>query len=145
MTDSTFTIIDDGKSATVPARVSGDTVRLSREALERATGWTLKPEGLCRGALCVPLRPGAALEGAEGVDLAGVAAALGRPLALDTAERAAYLGVGADELGRALAALERADGRLKSGSEPRSTLASAVLTACGGTGEKARSAGRTGR
>ena len=47
------------------------------------------------------------------------------------------------ELGRALAALERADGRLKSGSEPRSTLASAVLTACGG--ERARSAGRTGR
>ena len=38
--------------------------------------------------------------------------------------------------------LERADGRLKSGSEPRSTLASAVLTACG---ERVRSAGRTGR
>jgi DNA polymerase III delta subunit len=50
------------------------------------------------------------------------------------------------ELGRALAALERADGRLKSGSEPRSTLASAVLTACGGDGrERVRSAGRTGR
>ena len=109
MTDSTFTIIDDGKSATVPARVSGDTVRLSREALERATGWTLKPEGLCRGALCVPLRPGAALESAEGVDLAGVAAALGRPLALDTAERAAYLGVGAGDRSRALAALEAPD------------------------------------
>ena len=109
MTDSTFTIIDDGKPATVPARVSGDTVRLSREALERATGWTLKPEGLCRGALCVPLRPGAALESAEGVDLAGVAAALGRPLALDTAERAAYLGVGAGDRARALAALEAPD------------------------------------
>ena len=109
MTDSTFTIIDDGKSATVPARVSDDTVRLSREALERATGWTLKPEGLCRGALCVPLRPGAALESAEGVDLAGVAAALGRPMALDTAERAAYLGVGAGDRARALAALEAPD------------------------------------
>jgi DNA polymerase-3 subunit delta len=50
------------------------------------------------------------------------------------------------ELGRALAALERADGRVKSGSEPRSSLAAAVLEACGG-GEKvrARSAGRTGR
>ena len=50
------------------------------------------------------------------------------------------------DLARALAALERADGRLKSGAEPRSTLVSAVLEACGG-GEKgkARSAGRTGR
>jgi hypothetical protein len=109
MTDSTFTIIDDGTPATVPARVSGDTVRVPREALEQATGWTLKPEGLCRGALCVPLRPGAALESADGVDLAGVAAALGRPLALDTAERAAYLGVGAGDRARALAALEAPD------------------------------------
>ncbi|HEY2943040.1 MAG TPA: DNA polymerase III subunit delta [Vicinamibacteria bacterium] len=47
------------------------------------------------------------------------------------------------ELGRALAALEQADGRLKSGAEPRSTLASAVLEACGREG--ARSARRTGR
>ncbi len=109
MTDSTFTILDEGKPATVPARVSGDTIRLTREALERATGWTLKPEGLCRGALCVPVRPGAALESADGVDLAAVAAALGRPLALDPAERAAYLGVGASDRARALAALEAPD------------------------------------
>ena len=109
MTDSTFTILDEGKPATVPARVSGDTIRLTREALERATGWTLKPEGLCRGALCVPVRPGAALESADGVDLAAVAAALGRPLALDPAERTAYLGVGASDRARALAALEAPD------------------------------------
>ena len=109
MTDATFTLLDEGKPTTVPARVSGDTVRLTREALERTLGWTLKPEGLCRGALCVPLRPGAALESAEGVDLAGVAAALGRPLALDIAERAAYLGVGAGERARPLAALEAPD------------------------------------
>jgi hypothetical protein len=108
-TDATFTILDEGKPATVSARVSGDTVHLSREPLEQALGWTLKPEGLCRGALCVPLRPGAALESADGVDLAGVAAALGRPLALDIAERAAYLGVGAGERARALAALEAPD------------------------------------
>ena len=109
MTDATFTILDEGKPATVPARVSGDTVRLTRAALERATGWTLKPEGLCRGALCVPVRPGAALESADGVDLAAVAAALGRPLALDPAERAAYLGVGASDRARSLAALEAPD------------------------------------
>ena len=109
MTDATFTVLDEGKPATVPARVSGDTVRLTREALERATGWTLKREGLCRGALCVPVRPGAALESADGVDLAAVAAALGRPLALDPAERAAYLGVGASDRARALAALEAPD------------------------------------
>ncbi len=108
-TDATFTILDEGRPAAVTTRVSGDTVRLSREALEQALGWTLKPEGLCRGALCVPLRPGAAVESADGVDLAGVAAALGRPLALAAAERAAYLGVGAAERARALATLEAPD------------------------------------
>ena len=125
-TDAAFTILDEGKPAQVPARVCGDTVRLSREALQQALGWTLKPEGLCRGALCVPLRSGAAVESADGVDLAGVAAALGRPLALDAAERAAYLGVAASERARALAALEAPDftlpdldGRLHSLGEQR--------------------------
>jgi hypothetical protein len=43
------------------------------------------------------------------VDLAAVATALGRPLALDMEERAAYVGIGADERARSLAALEAPD------------------------------------
>jgi hypothetical protein len=109
MTEATFTIIDEGRPAAVPARPSDGGVRLSRGALERALGWTLMPEGLCRGSLCVPVRAAAALETADGVDLAAVAAALGRPLALDVEERAAYLGVGAHERARSLAALEAPD------------------------------------
>jgi hypothetical protein len=109
MAEETFSIIDDGKAAAVPARLSGGAVRLSRGALEQALGWTLKPEGLCRGNVCVPVRAGAALETVEGVDLAGVATALGRPLALDADERAAYVGVAADERARTLATLEAPD------------------------------------
>lgn len=46
---------------------------------ERVTGWELKPEGACRGAVCVPLglAPGA------DVDLRQVAARLGMPLVED--------------------------------------------------------------
>lgn len=106
--DATFTIIDDGRPTAVPARVRDGAVRLSREALERAIGWALKPEGLCRDAMCVPVR-GAPVESADGVDLAGVATALGRPLAVDVAERAAFLGVAAAERARPLAALEAPD------------------------------------
>jgi hypothetical protein len=65
MAGETFSIIDDGKPTAVPARLRGDAVRLSRGALEQALGWTLKPEGLCRGSVCVPLRAGAALETAS--------------------------------------------------------------------------------
>jgi len=46
------------------------------------------------------------------------------------------------ELGLAMAALERADARIKSGSEPRSSLATAVVEACGGLSEGGGSGGR---
>jgi hypothetical protein len=109
MADETaFTIIDEGRPALVPARVRDGAVRLSREALEGAIGWALKPEGLCRDAMCVPLR-GASVESADGVDLEGVAAVLGRPLAVDVAERAAFLGVSAADRARPLAAQEAPD------------------------------------
>jgi hypothetical protein len=46
--------------------------------LEAGTGWALKPEGACRGEVCVPL-PGA-IVGADGtVDADAFAARLGMP------------------------------------------------------------------
>jgi hypothetical protein len=100
---------DGGRAATVPVRQEAGAVRLSRAALEQALGWALRPEGLCRGTVCVPVPHAAALETPHGVDLAAVAAALGRPLAMDAEEGAAYLGVGADERARNLAALVAPD------------------------------------
>lgn len=32
-----------------------DSPEVPAELLERETGWVLKPEGACRGALCVPI------------------------------------------------------------------------------------------
>src|SRR4029453_6742955 len=82
MIETRFTIIDDGQPADVPARVRGDQVDPPPQALERALGWTLKPEGLCRANVCMPVRARASVETPEGVDLGGVAAALGRPLGM---------------------------------------------------------------
>lgn len=109
MTASTFTILDAGAAARVPATTDGDRVRLSPTALETALGWTLTSEGLCRDAICVPVRDRAALETTAGLDLAALAAVLGRPLAVDMAERAAYLGASAEDRGQALANLEAPD------------------------------------
>jgi hypothetical protein len=55
--------------------VESDGLLLSVAALLEATGWELKPQGLCQGEVCVPAR----LEAP--VDLADVAALLGRPFA----------------------------------------------------------------
>jgi len=50
---------------------------VDREAFERGTGWALKPEGACRGDVCVPLPAGSA-DGT--LDIPAVAERLGMPL-----------------------------------------------------------------
>jgi hypothetical protein len=104
-----FTLIDGDHVATVFATVTGASVRLAPDALRDATGWQLKPQGLCQGDVCVPVRDRAALADASGVDLAAFARALDRPLALDVAERVAALGTSAQERGARMATLEAPD------------------------------------
>jgi hypothetical protein len=104
-----FELIDAGTLHSLGATFEGGQVFLPAAELERATGWALKPEGLCRDAVCVPVRDRAALGSTAGVNLAGFAAALGRPLALDMAEGVAALGTAAADRGAALASLEAPD------------------------------------
>ena len=84
-------------------------VAIDAGALERALGWRLEAPGLCRGDVCIPIRDPAALEAPGGVDLAGFASALGRPLALDVDERMAWLGTPAPDRGARLARCEAPD------------------------------------
>jgi hypothetical protein len=103
-----YTIIDDGTVHEVDAAVRDGRVVLSHEALARL-GWELHPEGLCRDGLCVPVPADAGLEVRGGVDLTALARVIDRPLALDVAENAAYLGVSAGERQRALRSLVAPD------------------------------------
>ena len=52
-----LTIIAPDKTSTVPGQ-AGSELWLEADSLESATGWTLKPEGLCRGDTCVPIPRG---------------------------------------------------------------------------------------
>ena len=72
----------DRDEVTVDVRLDGERVWIAASDLEPATGWTRKPEGLCRGPVCVPVRQ--PIEDDDGsIDLAGVARALGKRLVLD--------------------------------------------------------------
>lgn len=72
--------------------------RLAPDELHRVTGWELKPEGLCRGDLCVPFRS----EDPSAVDLVAAAPRLGMPLLHDDVHDVWALGPESEPGGRFL-------------------------------------------
>jgi peroxiredoxin len=84
----TMTLLDaDGASHSL----DGSTAAVDAGQLAEATGWVLKPEGLCRDDVCVPLREGALDSGGGRVALAEWARTLGYPLATDSEHAVAAL------------------------------------------------------
>jgi len=75
LTEITETVLPD-------ARVEGEKLWLSPAELETATGWSSRPEGLCRGSVCVPIPPGREREFLRGdqIDVAALWRHLGQPL-----------------------------------------------------------------
>ena len=106
---TTWTLLDGAQPHEVAARLEGASLRIAPAALRDALGWEWKPEGLCRGEVCVPVRDRSRLADERGLDLAAFAAASDRPLAIDVAERAAALGHSAAERRERLASLEAPD------------------------------------
>src|SRR5439155_23793498 len=105
----TSTLIDAGRALAVEVAVDGDAIRLSPGALERALGWELTREGLCRGDTCVPVRDRAAVVRDEGIDLAALARVLDRPLAVEAEAGVAVLGASAGDRASRLASMEAPD------------------------------------
>jgi hypothetical protein len=109
VTTRPLTVIDDDRVVALDATVRGDSIRIAPDALATGLGWRLEAQGLCRGDVCVPVRDRAALETPDGVDLAALARAFDRPLALDVEEGVAVLGASAIARGARLASLEAPD------------------------------------
>lgn len=109
----TYSIVDDGTTHTLPDSVveTSEPGRpaISEEALRATLGWQLKPEGLCQGDVCVPVRDRASLVRATGVDLTSFADLLGRPIVVDAEERVTALGRAASLQAASMATLEAPD------------------------------------
>ena len=101
------TVIDECRDLEVDGIVTADAIRLPAASVRAALGWEVRTEGLCRGAACVPVSD--LVRDDDRIDLAALAARLGRPLALDPGERAACLGVSATDRAARLASLEAPD------------------------------------
>ena len=106
---ATVTLIDETRPHALDAVVRGDAIRVAPDAVARALGWKLKPQGLCRDDTCIPVRERDALLDRDGIDLATLALLLDRPLAVDGAEGVAVLGTSAGTRAARLGSLEAPD------------------------------------
>ena len=93
----------------------GDALWTTVSDVEVATGWQLKPEGLCRDEICIPLSPQQRRQflRAQGdevrVDLPGLWRSLGHPAVCDAGGDSWVLGIGAVDRAQALQSLEAPD------------------------------------
>jgi len=102
------TVLTETGDFSVTARATGSgALWLDTTDAERVTGWTSKPEGMCRDDVCVPL-PAGAVRG-DAVDVAAFWRRLDNPVLSDDAGDVWVLGTGAAARTRALAGLEAPD------------------------------------
>jgi hypothetical protein len=98
------------------AAVDGEGLWLTPADVARATGWEWRPEGLCRGAACVPVPRGDAGQGSMRetgsgvrVNLTRLARHLGQPLVASPEHAVWVVGQAPEDLGDRLRSLEAPD------------------------------------
>ena len=104
-------LIDNGAHAIADSACRGDELWLDIDSLEETAGWTLKPEGVCRDEVCVPLPRGR--EG-EFVDrgrfnMAAFARHMGQPVLQDAASHSWAIGEAGETRASALRSLQAPD------------------------------------
>ncbi len=104
-------LTESGANDIASAKTSGDNLWVARGDVESATGWTLKPEGLCQGEVCVPLPRTDADNFVNGdeVNLAAWWKLMDRPVLHDAGGETWMLGAGAGQRASALQSLEAPD------------------------------------
>jgi len=93
------------------ARAAGEDLWIGTRELESATGWSMKPQGLCRGDICVPVPVSQAADYVTGdaVNAAAFWRRMGNPVLHDAAREVWVLGTSADQRGASLQSLEAPD------------------------------------
>lgn len=75
-------VVTDRGSEDIAARAdaAAGALWMAPADVERLLGWTLKPEGLCREDVCVPLPAGSAYLRDEVIEIAGLWRRMGKPV-----------------------------------------------------------------
>ena len=104
-------LTDESLHESAKARAAADGLWLPAGEAEAATGWTLKPEGFCKGEVCLPVPPGRSAEFVNGdeINVATLWKHLGAPVVHDTARETWMLGTSAEARSSRLQSLEAPD------------------------------------
>ena len=105
----TFTIIDGDRAVPIGARRRGQDVLLDAAGVKDGLGWEVHDGLLCNDSMCIPLADESAVVREGALDLAGLARAMDRAVAVDLGERAVFLGGSARERSQALASQHAPD------------------------------------
>jgi hypothetical protein len=107
------TVLFPSRTVAVTGEPEGDALWVTHAELARASGWELKPEGLCRDALCVPVPSSAPwVRGRDAtlrVDLTGLSRHMGQPVAASPEHAVWSIGEAADDAADRLRSLEAPD------------------------------------
>jgi len=110
----TIDIIYGGRvSNPASAKPEGDNLWLGNADLTAVSGWELKPEGACKGDVCIPISPLREVEfvrdGGKAFNLAAFARHLGQPVVHDDKNSVWYFGEAAMKRRESLTSLEAPD------------------------------------
>jgi len=100
-----LTVIDESGSHSFE-KVGFGKLGVSADDFARASGWSLKPEGLCKGEICVPVRDTAAMSNGVAIDLAEFARVTGRDMVIDASRNVVAMGEQASSRAAAMATLD---------------------------------------
>jgi hypothetical protein len=115
---------EQSETSSKTALVKDEDLWVSPGELERATGWSMKPEGFCLGDVCVPVPSGNRSSYVDGdwVNASAFWRRLGNPIVHDASGAIWALGTGATDRAASLQSLQAPDFELPDLSGVTQTL-----------------------
>ena len=102
----------EGKTTAVEVASNFGEFAISLDDFARATGWQLKPQGLCIAEICVPVRDAKTLTNQTQIDLVEFARVTNQNIVVDQERKVAALGEHADTRSETMTSLDAPDFRL---------------------------------